>query len=60
MRFVAVTTSYEEIQASEGGRFEAFCAVPDSRSGSGVMLSQEFFGINDNMRAVAERLAEAG
>jgi carboxymethylenebutenolidase len=60
MLFLAVTTRYETIQADDGGQFEAFCAVPDSGSGPGVLLFQEFFGINDNMRAVAGRLAEAG
>ena len=60
MRCVPITTRYETIQASDGGQFEAFCAVPVSESGPGVMLFQEFFGINDNMRTVAERLAEAG
>jgi carboxymethylenebutenolidase len=57
---VAVTTRYEKVQASDGGQFEAFCGVPESGSGSGVLLFQEFFGINDNMRQVAERLAEVG
>jgi carboxymethylenebutenolidase len=55
-----VITRYEKIEANNGGRFEAFCAVPDAGLGPGVMLFQEFLGVNDNMRAVAERLAHAG
>ena len=57
---MTVTTRYEKVQANDGGQFEAFCAVPDTGSGPGVMLFQEIFGINDNMRTLAERLAEAG
>src|SRR3954462_3203633 len=60
MRVVTATTRYETIQANDDGQFEAFCAVPESGSGPGVMLFQEIFGINDNMRTLAERLAGAG
>lgn len=59
-----VPTPYETITAHDGGTFEAFCAVPEPRSGHrrgpGVILFQEIFGINDNMRGLAERLAGAG
>lgn len=57
---MTVQTRYETITADDGGAFEAFCAVPDSGRGPGVLLFQEIFGINDNMRALAERLAGAG
>ena len=40
--------------------FDAFCAVPESGSGPGILLFQEIFGVNDNIRQVAEQLAEAG
>ncbi len=46
--------------AEDGGTFEAYCAIPESGSGPGVLLFQEIFGINDNMRGLAERLADAG
>jgi carboxymethylenebutenolidase len=55
-----MTDRYERITASDGGEFDAFCAVPGSGSGPGVVLFQEIFGINDNMRGLAERLAEKG
>jgi carboxymethylenebutenolidase len=55
-----VTTRYETIQAADGGSFEAYCSVPASGRGPGVLLFQEIFGINDNMRGLADRLAEAG
>jgi carboxymethylenebutenolidase len=60
---VSVTTRYETIAASTadgGGEFEAFCAVPEGGRGPGILLFQEIFGINDNMRTLAERLAAEG
>ncbi|MGQ0432393.1 MAG: dienelactone hydrolase family protein [Microthrixaceae bacterium] len=54
------TTRYESVSAHDGGTFEAFCAVPDSGRGPGVLLFQEIFGINDNMRGLAEKLAGEG
>src|SRR5687768_1915264 len=55
-----IATRYEQVQAGDDGVFEAFCAVPDGGSGPGVLLFQEIFGINDNMRGLAERLAGEG
>ena len=55
-----VTTRYETITAPDGGTFEAYCSVPESGQGPGVLVFQEIFGINDNMRGLADRLAEAG
>jgi carboxymethylenebutenolidase len=57
---VTVTTRYEQLTAHDGGTFEAFCAVPASGSGPGILLFQEIFGINDNMRTLAGRLAGEG
>lgn len=54
------TTRYETITANDGGTFEAFCAVPDSGRGPGILLFQEIFGINNNIRELAQRLANAG
>src|SRR3954471_9865309 len=52
---------YERIEAADGaGTFDAYCAVPVSGSGPGILLFQEIFGINDNMRGLADRLAAAG
>jgi carboxymethylenebutenolidase len=56
---MAVISRYESVSV-EGGRFDAYCAVPESRSGPGVLLFQEVFGINDNIRELADRLAGAG
>ncbi|GAC1609232.1 MAG: dienelactone hydrolase family protein [Mycobacteriales bacterium] len=43
----------------DGRTFAAHCAVPD-RPGPGILLFQEIFGINDNMRSLADRLAREG
>jgi carboxymethylenebutenolidase len=52
---------YERIDATDGtGSFDAYCAVPPSGSGPGILLFQEIFGINDNMRGLADRLAADG
>ena len=56
-----VTTRYEIVTAHDGGNFEAYCAVPDGDGPwPGVVLFQEIFGINDNMRGLAEKVAGAG
>ncbi len=52
-------TRYESVSA-EGDHLDAFCALPDSGRGPGVIVFQEIFGINDNMRTLAGRLAAAG
>lgn len=52
---------YERIDATDGsGSFDAYCAVPPSGRGPGILLFQEIFGINDNMRGLADRLAGEG
>ncbi|WP_219418532.1 dienelactone hydrolase family protein [Pseudonocardia nigra] len=52
-------TGYERVRAHDGGEFDAFCARPAGRA-PGIVLFQEIFGVNDNMRGLAIRLAEAG
>ncbi|HET9772442.1 MAG TPA: dienelactone hydrolase family protein [Acidimicrobiia bacterium] len=54
-------TRYETVSASDGDTFEAYCAIPDGDGPwPGIVLFQEIFGINDNMRGLAEKVAEAG
>ena len=57
---MSVSTRYETVVTPDGDGFEAFCAVPEGGSGPGILLFQEIFGINDNMRGLAEKLARAG
>ena len=55
------TTRYETVTADDGGKLEAYCAVPEGAGPwPGVVLFQEIFGINDNMRGLAEKVAGAG
>ena len=57
---MTIATRYERVAAADGGELEAFCAVPASGNGPGILLFQEIFGINDNIRDLATRLATAG
>ena len=54
-----MTTSRAEQVTTPDGTFTAHCAVPD-QPGPGILLFQEIFGINDNMRGLADRLAREG
>ncbi len=54
-----VSTRYEKITTPDG-EFEAFCALPESSPAPAVLIFQEVFGINDNIRGLAGQLAEAG
>ncbi|MEY2418823.1 MAG: carboxymethylenebutenolidase [Actinomycetota bacterium] len=57
---MTTATRYEKVTANDGGEFDAFCALPESGSGPGILLFQEIFGINDNIRDLATRLAGEG
>lgn len=54
-----VNTHYETISTPDGD-FEAFCALPETSPAPAVLVFQEVFGINDNIRGLAGQLAEAG
>lgn len=55
-----MTTSRYETVITPDGSFEAYCALPESGGGPGILLFQEIFGINDNMRGLADKLAAEG
>ena len=58
---MTITTRWEKVAATDGsGTFEAYCAIPSSGSGPGVLLFQEIFGVNDNMRGLADKVAAEG
>jgi carboxymethylenebutenolidase len=48
------------IDAVDGGSFAAYLALPESGSGPGIVVLQEIFGINANIRAIADYYAEEG
>ena len=52
--------SFMEVVAQDGGRFNAYVARPAQGSGPGLVVLQEIFGINDTMKATADRFAEEG
>jgi carboxymethylenebutenolidase len=50
-----------EIQATDGtASFAGYLALPANGKGPGVVIGQEIFGVNANMRAVADFYAEEG
>lgn len=50
-----------KITALDGsGEFSAYLSEPESGLGPGVVLIQEIFGVNDNIRLTADRIAEHG
>ncbi len=48
------------ISATDGGKFAAYLAKPDSGKGPGILVCQEIFGINKVMRDVCDGLAARG
>src|SRR4051812_37588267 len=57
---MAISSRYEKVDAGDAGSFAAYCAVPEGGRGPGLLVFQEVFGINDNMRGLADRFAESG
>jgi len=51
--------SYEKVTTPDG-TFDAYLALPESGQGPGVLVFQEIFGINDNIRGICDRLAAEG
>ena len=47
-----------DIRATDGsGVFQGYLALPGSGKGPGLVLLQEIFGVNQNIRTIAERPA---
>jgi carboxymethylenebutenolidase len=52
---------YIDIRATDGaGKFKGYLAIPACGSGPGLVVGQEIFGVNQNMRDVADMYAEEG
>ncbi len=49
-----------EIRAADGGAFAGYLSLPPAGSGPGLVILQEIFGVNEHIRAVADRYAEEG
>ena len=48
------------ITAFDGGAFDAYLALPSSQRGPGIVLLQEIFGVNQDMRSIADWYAARG
>ena len=48
------------LRTDTAAAFGAYLAQPDRPNGAGVVVLQEIFGVNANMRSVADELAAAG
>jgi carboxymethylenebutenolidase len=51
---------YIDISAADGGKFRGYLCLPPSGKGPGLVVEQEIFGINANVRAVCENYAKEG
>ena len=52
--------SYVEIQAKDGGTFKAYIAMPENTPAPAVIMIQEIFGINREMREKCDDMAARG
>lgn len=51
---------YIDISASDGGKFRGYLCLPPAGRGPGLVVEQEIFGINENVRLVCEEYAQQG
>jgi carboxymethylenebutenolidase len=49
-----------KLRASDGHELDAYIARPDGRPWGGLVVLQEIFGVNQHIRAVADRFAQEG
>jgi carboxymethylenebutenolidase len=49
-----------DVRASDGGKFRGYLCLPASGKGPGLVVEQEIFGINENVRRVCESYAREG
>lgn len=49
-----------DISSEDGGSFKGYLALPEKGSGPGIVVLQEIFGINANIRSVCDLYAEEG
>lgn len=54
------TVKTVHITTEDGASFNAYLALPASGKRPGLVLCQEIFGVNANMRAIADQYAEEG
>ena len=49
-----------KVKAKDGGTFSAYVARPSAAKAPGIVVIQEIFGVNANIREIADGLAKAG
>jgi carboxymethylenebutenolidase len=49
-----------KLQASDGHELDAYVAEPEGKPWGGLVVVQEIFGVNQHIRAVADRFAQEG
>lgn len=52
--------TYIDITAADGGKFRGYLCLPPAGRGPGLVVEQEIFGINENVRVVCEEYAQQG
>jgi carboxymethylenebutenolidase len=52
--------TYINLTAADGGKFRGYLCLPPSGKGPGLVVEQEIFGINENVRYVCEEYAKQG
>lgn len=52
--------TYIDLTAADGGKFRGYLCLPPSGKGPGLLVEQEIFGINENVRYVCEEYAKHG
>ena len=55
-----MTGRYVDVAAGDGGSFKAYLSLPAGGSGPGLMVLQEIFGVNAQIRATCDYFAEEG
>lgn len=53
-------SAYIDIAAPGGGKFRGYLCLPPAGKGPGLVVEQEIFGINENVRFVCEEYAKQG
>jgi carboxymethylenebutenolidase len=52
--------TYIDLTAADGGKFRGYFCLPPAGRGPGLVVEQEIFGINENVRYVCETYAKQG
>ena len=55
-----ICTRWIDIPAIDGRAYHGYLALPPARTGPGIVLFQEIFGVNRHIRTVAEQYAQLG